>query len=63
MNSKKQNRKAVDWKPQKIIFVIPPNSEESEIVINVQPKKGRAFAEVPAGTKSKFIKKPLTKAK
>jgi hypothetical protein len=56
-------RKAIDWKPQKVILTIPPSTEATEITIDVQPKSGRAYADMPEVVASRFEKQLTTPAK
>jgi hypothetical protein len=56
-------RKVIDWKLQQVVLTIPASSEETVITIDVQPKRGRAFADVPKGTASEFRKDLTGKAK
>lgn len=54
----KRKRKAIDChKPQLVIFKIPPSTKETQITINTEPKKRRAYAEVPEGTSAEFTDK------
>lgn len=55
-----RSHKAIDWKPRKVILTMPPNDQETVVTIDVQPKRGRAVAEVPSGTRVKIVKVVVT---